>query len=216
MGWPTQVAIAADLNGQKYIFAANGPGPRLAARVLEAAEAEAGGELLIEAVISTGFCGALDPQLALGDIVEATSVIDLATGNQSAVRPASTNRAPALGPVLSMDRVAVTIEEKAGLRNTTPGALAVEMEASAVASWAKARHIPFYCIRVVSDRADSNVFPIDMNLMRDSEGRFDRFRIARHALMKPFARIPGLLALDRDCRLAETKLGEFFESCRFE
>jgi hypothetical protein len=89
------------------------------------------------------------------------------------------------------------------------------MEASTVGSWAKAQSIPFYCVRVVSDRA-GDVLPMDMNLMRDREGRFDRLRIAGHALMKPWTRIPGLLKLDRDCRVAEDKLGEFFANCRFE
>src|ERR1700692_2943225 len=73
LSWPVSYAAEAELDGVRYVFAANGPGPRLARKALEAAEVEAGkagSNDLIGAVISTGFCGGLDPQLALGDIVE--------------------------------------------------------------------------------------------------------------------------------------------------
>jgi adenosylhomocysteine nucleosidase len=214
LSWPIAVSISAELNGVRYVFAANGPGPRLAGRVLEVAEVQAG-KTGIETVISTGFCGGLDPQLALGDIVEATSVVDLDTGNQYDATPVRTGSARLRGLVLSSDRVAGTIEDKARLRSRSADASAIEMEASAVGSWARARSIPFYCVRVVSDRA-GDAFPMDMNLLRDREGRFDRLRIARQGLVKPWTRIPGLLKLDRDCRVAEDKLGEFFANCRFD
>jgi hypothetical protein len=216
LNWPVAVSMAAELDGTRYVFAANGPGPRLVGRVLEAAEVQAGGsKILIGAVISTGFCGGLDPQLELGDIVEATSVVDLDTGSQYGTTPVRTSSRRVRGMILSRDRVAVTIEEKTELRSRSGEASAVEMEASRVGSWALARSIPFYCVRVVSDRA-GDAFPMDMNLLRDREGRFDRLRIAGQALMKPWTRIPGLLKLDRDCRVAEEKLGEFFANCRFE
>ena len=211
-------AAAAVLNGMKYVFAANGPGPRLAGRVLEVAEVEAGRaghKILIGAVISTGFCGALDPELAVGDIVEATSVLDVDTSRQYASRTVSTNARRVCGVVLSSDRVAVTVEEKSKLRTKVKGAAAIEMEAAAIAPWATARSIPFYCLRAVSDCAGDEL-PLDMNGMRDREGRFDRLKIAGNALMKPWTRIPGLLKLDRDCRVAEEKLGVFFANCRFE
>ena len=218
LSWPVAFAAAADLNGMKYVFAANGPGPRLAGRVLEVAEVEAGkagSKILIGAVISTGFCGGLDPQLALGDIVEATSVLDVDTNRQYPARAVSTSDTHVRGPILSSGRVAVSVEEKSKLRTLVEGAAAVEMEAAAVAPWASARSIPFYCLRVVSDCA-KDALPVDMNRMRDREGRFDRLKIAANALLKPWTRIPGLLKLDRDCRVAEEKLGVFFANCRFE
>lgn len=218
LGWPVAFAAAAELNGMKCVFAANGPGRRLADQVLNAAEVEAGkagSNILIGAVISTGFCGGLDPQLALGDIVEATSVVDLDTGRQYASRAISTTTGCARGVILSSDRVATTVEEKSKLRSDSGGALAIEMEAGAVAAWADSLALPFYCVRVVSDRAGDG-FLLDMNRMRDADGRFDRLKIAGHALLKPWTRIPGLLKIDRDCRVAEVKLGEFFANCHFD
>ena len=213
LAWPVRFAVATEMAGQAYVFAANGPGPRLAAEVLRAAEvnsAKAG----IRAVISTGFCGGLDPQLALGSIVDATSVIDGPTGRKWATIAAGTNTQCARGPILSLDRVAITAVEKRELA-TSSGAIAVEMEAAAVSSWADTNNVPFHCVRVVSDTADDN-FTINMNAMRDAEGRFDRFKILRQALAKPFTRIPGLMQLDRNCRVAEERLGSFFANCRFE
>ena len=218
LSWPVAYAVSAKLNGVTYVFAANGPGPGLTAEVLKVAEVEAGkagGKNLIGAVISTGFCGGLDPRLALGEIVEATSVVDCDTGRQYASRPVSTSATRTKGVVLSMDRVAGTLEDKAELRTKINGATAIEMEAAAVAPWAIERAIPFYCVRVVSDCA-CDAFPFDMNQMRDSAGRFDLKRIAATALRNPFQNIPGLLKIDRDCRVAEEKLGVFFANCRFE
>ena len=218
LGWPVGYAVSAELNGMKYFFAANGPGPRLAAQLLEVAEVEAGkagDRNLIGAVISTGFCGGLDPQLALGDIVEATSVIDCDTGRQYPSRSVSTSSKVTQGMVLSQDRVAISVAEKAGLRASIETATAIEMEAAAVAPWAAARAVPFYCARVVSDTAH-DAFPFDMNEMRDDAGRFNLMKIASAALLKPWSRVPGLLKIDRDCRVAEEKLGAFFANCRFE
>jgi adenosylhomocysteine nucleosidase len=213
LSWPVAFAVATELHGGVYVLAANGPGPRLAAQVLKAAEVNAA-KAGIRAVISTGFCGGLDPQLELGSIVDATSVVDGATGRQWAVRAVSTGLPCSRGPVLSVDRVAVTAAEKQSLAHSS-GAIAVEMEAAAVSSWADTNSVPFHCVRVVSDTARDS-FAIDMNSMRDSEGRFDRVKIALHALAKPFSRLSALMRLDRNCRLAEERLGSFFANCRFE
>ena len=214
LGWPVAYAVAAELRKVRFVFAANGPGHRLASQVLQVAEVEAG-TAGIETVISTGFCGGLDPQLELGCIVEATSVLDFGTGRQYAACSFRTSTAhPTRGVVLSTDRVAVSVKDKAELRKQT-GAVAVEMEATAIALWASARSIPFYCLRAVSDTA-GDAFPLDVNQMRDREGRFDRMKIVGHAMLRPWSAIPGLLKLDRHCRVAEERLGEFFANCRFE
>ena len=218
LSWPLAYAVKVRLNDRMCVLAANGPGPRLAGRVLEIAEVEAGragGNNLIGAVVSTGFCGGLDPGLAVGEIVEATSVVDLATGGQYVSRAVSTSIQRTRGIVLSTDRVASTVAEKAKLRTQVAGAMAVEMEAAAVAPWAAARALPFHCVRVVSDRA-ADAFPLDMNRMRDAGGRFDLLKIAGQALLQPWSRVPALLKINRDCRVAEEKLGAFFANCRFE
>jgi len=54
-----------------------------------------------------------------------------------------------------------------------------------------------------------------MNQFRDADGRFAKGRIVLEALKRPFTRIPGLMALDRNCKFAEDRLGDFFANCNF-
>jgi adenosylhomocysteine nucleosidase len=108
--------------------------------------------------------------------------------------------------------VAVTAAEKRDLRDRT-GAIAVEMESAAVAAKAREWGVPFRCIKVVSDTAREDM-PLDFNRYRDAAGRFSRGRIALAALGHPFSAIPGLLQLDRNCRKAAEKLGEFLADCQ--
>ena len=58
-------------------------------------------------------------------------------------------------------------------------------------------------------------FSIDLNNMRDAEGRFRRSRIAAEACLRPFQLWPELLHLRQRSRLASERLGEFLADCRF-
>jgi adenosylhomocysteine nucleosidase len=104
------------------------------------------------------------------------------------------------------------VEEKQRLGET--GAIAVEMEAAAVAAYAEECCTPFYCIRVVSDAVD-DALPLDLNEYRTEDGDFDRRAIALAALRRPFRRIPALRRLQRNCQIASETLGAFLADCRF-
>ncbi|MCZ2151584.1 MAG: hypothetical protein LC126_27900 [Bryobacterales bacterium] len=202
-------AAEGELREHRVALVANGAGPRLAAEAVEAAC----GKWKVDAVISTGFCGGLDPGLSVGQVIAASEIDARGSGKRyPAYLPRETNPAPACGSILSMDRVAVSVGEKEALRAT--GAAAVEMEAAGVAEGASRHGIPFYCIRVVSDAAGESM-PLDFNLYRTAEGRFQRGAIVRAAVARPFRRIPGLLRLQRQARIASMRLGEFFADCRF-
>jgi adenosylhomocysteine nucleosidase len=206
---PVDYAAEGELEEHCLTLVANGAGPRLAAQAVDAAC----GSRKVDAVISTGFCGGLDPSLSVGQVIAASEIDARESGKRyPAYLPQETSPASACGPILSMDRVAVSVEEKEALRAT--GATAVEMEAAGVAEQASRHRIPFYCIRVVSDAAGESM-PLDFNLYRTAEGRFQRGAIACAALARPFRCIPGLLRLQRQARIASMKLGEFFADCRF-
>ncbi len=178
--WPAEFAREAEWNGDRWLLIANGPGARLAAQALEK-------KIEVNGIVSTGFCGALDPALRVGDIVS-----DL--------------------PAASIDRVASTAAEKRALRRQT-GAAIVEMESAAIREKAAEWNAPFYSIRAVSDTAGEDM-PLDFNLYRDAEGRFSRSRIAMAALRRPFTAIPALLRLERNCQIAARSLGDYFAHCR--
>jgi nucleoside phosphorylase len=177
----------------RWWLVANGPGPTLVKQALQQRRN-------VNGLISTGYCGALDPSLKIGDIVVSGE-------------PPVTNQPFVLGHIHSADRVAVTAKEKKELWNATK-AVAVEMEAAAVAGKAAEWGVPFRCIRVVSDVAAEDL-PLDFNQMRDEAGRFALHRIVLQAIARPFNMIPALLRLNRNCRYAGKKLGVFFADCRF-
>jgi len=156
-------------------------------------------------LVSTGFCGALDPALRVGDIFIAACVLPSASCVQP---PASARGSVKTGALLSIDRVASTAAEKAELRKT--GADAIEMEAAGVAQKAAEYNLPFYCVRVVSDAAQDDL-PLDFNRMRDAEGRFSRMKI----LVAGFSSFPGLLKLNKQSKAAAQALGDFLAGTRF-
>jgi adenosylhomocysteine nucleosidase len=211
--WPLDYAYEGIADGRRFILVANGAGPKLATKATEVAiRAVSNADLsssTLEAVISTGYAGALDPSLKIGDIVVAHEVLDAATSEQYACAQVIGHASQ--GVVLSQDRIANHSAEKQQLFNKT-GACAVEMEASGVAARAKRAGLPFCCIKIISDVA-SESFGLDLNQMRTSEGRVARGKIIVHALVRPNL-VPGLLRLKRRTEKVARVLGDFLVSCR--
>lgn len=202
LNWPLDFARGASLNGRPVILAANGPGPKLAARAAEVIKEHYD----LEGLVSIGFCGALNPALSACDIFVANELHDVA---QALSVPRSERRP---GKLLSIDRVATTAQEKRTLFGQTH-ADAIEMEAAGLAAKAHQWNIPFYAVKVVTDTA-SETFALDFNRLRDAEGRFSRSKILAAALRRPSA-FPALLNLNRRCNQASQALGDFLAGTRF-
>lgn len=208
LAWPVQYAVEAQLSDRQVVLVAGGPGPHLAGQAARIAEER----ITVEAMVSTGFCGALDPAIEVGAIVVPSEIIDLQGCTLSQVTPLNNPAHIVNMKLLSMDRVAVSSQEKLELHQT--GASAVEMESAAVAAQANAWQIPFYCIRVVTDTADER-FSIDFNRMRDSSGRFSRYRIIKTAIQNPRKLFPELMRFKKRCDRGAAILGDFIADCRF-
>jgi nucleoside phosphorylase len=206
LNWTVEFACAGELNGDRWILVANGPGPSLAGEAAEAAFREE----IPDAVVSTGLCGALDPQFEIGQIIVASEIT--AGGQKYASQTPAVSRCYARGSIASINQVAVSASDKRSLSKS--GACAVEMEAAGLAGRASNWGAPFYCVRAVSDLAMESL-PLDFNQFRDQSGRFSRGRIALAAMAQPWARIPGLLRLARNSRRAADVLGDFLADCRF-
>jgi adenosylhomocysteine nucleosidase len=195
--WPgAAFSREAAWKNSRWFLIANGPGSRLVERALDQKH---DGKQNVDRILSVGFCGALDPALQIGDIVVSGEV------------PKGVGASFVRGDVVSVDRVAITAQDKCDLRAST-GAAVVEMESAAVAQKAREWDVPFGCVRVVSDAAGEDL-PLDFNQYRDADGRFERMRIALEAVGHPFTVLPGLIRLDRHCRRAAERLGEFLANC---
>ena len=184
---------------------ANGAGAKRAALGVEAAQAL--GDL--HGVCNTGFCGALDPTLTIGDIFIGTS-IRAREREFAALRPA-TATPYRHGILASIDHVAQTADEKLHLR--LAGSSVVEMEAGGAAVKASEYGVPFYCVRAVSDLA-TETFACDFNAALRDDGRFDMMRLFTSAVRKP-RRFGELLRLQSRCQTASRNLGEFLAGCQF-
>jgi adenosylhomocysteine nucleosidase len=208
LDWPLRWARSAELNGRQVFFAANGAGPKHAAEAVDVARPKLNGAMY--AVVSTGFCGGLDPQMKVGDVFVATG-IQVGAEVAPVLTPQST-RKHFTGTLISMDRVAQTAEEKRDLCRS--GASAVEMEAAGVLSRMREWGMPFYCVRSVTDMANES-FRMDFNAVRNKDGRFSTLRILAAAIASPGAIGPELIELRKRCAVAARSLGEFIADCSF-
>lgn len=143
-------------------------------------------------LLSVGWAGALREDLKPGAIVQASTVRDLNTGEMM----------PALGKgglLLTASRVA-TREEKHRLARTYDGAVAVDMEAAALARMALAHGLLFRAIKAISDTAEEDL--PDMNPFVRRNGSFATGRFIAKVATQPrywsslakFGRQAGLAA----------------------
>jgi adenosylhomocysteine nucleosidase len=197
---------SARLGNHELVLAANGAGAERAASVVDAAFER----FSAEAIVSTGFCGALAPELEIADIVVGTAI---SAGSRifTVLHPRS-ERQHHKGVVCSIDHVAQTAEEKRRLR--AGGSSVVEMEAGGVADRAGARGIPLYCVRVVTDLAGEDMAN-NFNLALRPDGHFATMSILRGALRNPLVCLPELFRLRNRCVRAARVLGDFIADCRF-
>lgn len=145
-------------------------------------------------VCMAGLAGALDPSLAIGEVV----IDPLPVG---VPLPAGMKQ----GRIHCSDRIVATAREKAELFEQT-GAAAVEMENANVRAWAERRGAVFVGVRAISDRADQALDPAVLRLV-DSWGRPRPAALLATLLRRP-GLIPQLLRLGSESKRAARRLGE--------
>src|SRR5450755_633105 len=176
---PVAWSRSARLANHHLVLAANGAGAHRAAAAVDAALQS----FPAETIVSTGFCGALAPELQIADIVVGSAI-----SSRSRIFPAlypECARLHHIGVVCSIDHVAQTAAEKRELRSG--GGSVVEMEAAGVADRAAERGVPFYCIRVVTDLAGEDMAN-DFNRALRPDGHFATMSILRDTLRNPLVR----------------------------
>jgi purine-nucleoside phosphorylase len=214
--WPLDYAEEGVWEGRRFLLAANGAGPKLASRCVEVAlRATSMAELSsskLEAVVSTGICGALEAAVQERDILIASKVLAADDGKEFECRPVNCSASYTQGIIVSTNHVAGDATEKKKLAAT--GAVGVEMESAGVAERTATAGLPFCCIKVVTDILDEE-FIMDFNKMRTTDGRFSRGKIVSYAFTHPGV-MPRLFQLKRRSEDAADALGAFLASCRFQ
>lgn len=197
---------SAEIGGSDALLAANGIGRSSATAALRKLHASR----RIDAVVATGFAGALSAELRVGDAFLADSVWDgprRYRGRQPAQFPEGVCR----GSLMTVDRVVQSARAKAEL--AASGAAAVDMESAAVAAAAAECGARFYCLRVISDAANADL-PLDFNRALRRDGSVAVWNLALQAALRPAA-WNGLRRLRRDARLAAAALARCLARCDF-
>jgi adenosylhomocysteine nucleosidase len=120
-------------------------------------------------IVSTGFAGALIPELKRGNIVVANEIVGLQSEPlQIDLGMASdATRGLHVGRTLTVDKMVRGVAEKQALATQT-GAIALDMETLAVATVCRNTKTRFMAIRVVSDDLSADLPPEVLSLVGDT------------------------------------------------
>jgi len=153
----------------------------------------------LRAIVSAGFCGALDPSLRVGDLVAAAEVVDEATSDRFAADPDLLAAAPGRhGTIVSAVRLARTPADRARLAGT-----AVDMESAAIARVAASTGTPFLALRAVTDETHHRL--PDFDRIMDAAGRLTPGAGLVHFVFHP-REVPALIRLGPASRAAGQSL----------
>lgn len=199
----SQKIVEAVLGNQIIVTIAAGMGGDRAKR---------GTELLLAGhrprwILSTGFAGALAPDLERGSIILPDRLTD-AAGRHIEIDvhvPQPTNgRSWRQGRLLTVDQVVRTSQEKAELRART-GADMVDMESFSVAQLCAERSLRFLSVRVISDDARTELPPEVLTLVGPTGGY--RIGAAVGALLKRPSSLSTMLRLRDHAQASAQALG---------
>jgi adenosylhomocysteine nucleosidase len=155
--------------GETVVICA-GIGPNAARRVAEAAVAEYRPELLV----SAGLAGSLISDLAVGEAVVPSTIINSATGTHYATGHGS-------GVLVSASEIAGPEAKRLFARQHS--AQLIDMEAAAVVEIARQHGIAFTAVKAISDEADFEV--PELAPFVDHDGRFLTGKFIQHIALRP-------------------------------
>jgi adenosylhomocysteine nucleosidase len=157
----------------------------------------------VNALVSFGFAGGLDPALRPGTIVIPASI--LFDGKCYAADPTLANRFGGLTGhrLLGGTSVAADADSKRRLHETTQ-AHAIDLESGSVARVAQDHGLPFAAVRAISDAAERDLPPAAL-LALDGRGRIHLIRVLASLARHP-GQLPALLSLASNAARARRAL----------
>ena len=174
-------------------------------------------------VLTCGFAGGLNPDLALGTVVfdlidrrgefhEPQNENNIGDSQSSSLREKLVAAGAKPAKFFCADRIATTVAEKKKLRAET-GAEAVEMESRAIQAICREHGIPCATVRVISDTAHEDL-PLDFNALSKPDKNLDFGKLA-WVIAKSPGKIGALLKLRKNTRFAAEQLAEVLGKITF-
>jgi len=161
--------------------------------------------------ISSGFAGALNSGLGMAETLAARLVCQ--AGRELAVASdrylfmaACQSGARPVDRFMTSPRLLASSDEKWSVADEAD---AVEMESYSIMAEAARRGVRAVSVRAVSDLAERSL-PFNFDAMSNGKGQI-RFRSLVAQLLWNPGKLPGLLHLAKDCRVASARLAEFLE-----
>ena len=198
------------LDGKRLVVVNSGVGRAAAMRATEA--------LILghrpRWILSAGFAGGLQANVAQGDIVLADQIVD-AAGRQFDIdlkldrQSLAAERHLHVGRLLTAERVIATPAEKEAL-GRLHAALAVDMESIAVAEVCRNEKVRFLAARVISD-AMQHTLPADINYLVKRNSTAGRLGAAAGAILRRPSSIKDMWQLKEDAMLASERLAGFLK-----
>lgn len=127
----------------------------------------------LSAVASVGWAGGLNPSASGGQVVEPSLVINGSSGERFSSSGTG-------GTLVTVERIA-GLEEKRQIGERFSGDY-VDMEAAAIAEYAREAGVPFYCFKAISDAHDARL--PDMNRF-NRKGKFSVWRFMAYVGVRP-------------------------------
>ena len=154
-------------------------------------------------ILSIGICGALSPELRVGDAIIASEIVHR-SDSYPTHEPWSrdlASRLPhaVLAPLAGIDEIAADREAKAALRARTR-ASAVDMESHIAARVARNKGVPFAALRIVSDSAHRTL-PEAARVAMLPTGGIDVAAVIR-ALLRAPRQLPALIRTAWEAEIA--------------
>lgn len=161
--------------------------------------------------ISSGFAGALNPDLNVGAVFAGRVVLraqhELAVASDhQLLSTAEDAGARQIDRLLTSEHLIADSARKAALACEAD---AVEMESFVILAEAARRGVRAVAIRCVSDSASSSL-PYDFDDVRDARGQIKLSAVLGKIIGQP-QRLPALMRFARDCRFAARELADFLD-----
>ena len=175
----------------------------------------------LELVLTCGFTGGLNPDLALGAVVFETSFPSSSRRESAQIENGEKSEPTHVGcyeleekllaagakpaKIFYADRIATTVAEKKKLRAET-GADAVEMESAAIHAVCREHGIPCATVRVISDTASEDL-PLDFNTLAKPDKNLDFGKLFLTIAKSP-GKIGALMELQKKTSFAAKRLAD--------